>query len=312
MFSSLTLLKDGNAFFINYAWYWFGSATRAQSRILDISFSAGALHPLKENNIIGGNQYAKYCITEPVRWQALIHGWSKKKSLPHNMFIIKSSARLACYDEFGVSLLPNKEFLKEADLIILAMKPKDIHTAMADIGEYILPDTAVLSVLAGISIETIAQGLGNRPIARTMPNTSATIGMSASGIAFNDYVSDIQKALYIQMLEAIGTVIEVEEDQLHAVTALSGSGPAYIYYLVEAFEQVGTELGLPQDVVRTLMVQTLAGTAAMLQQTPEEPMTLRRKVTSPGGTTEAGIQALEQFQFKSCLCLCSSGSLSFT
>lgn len=240
--------------------------------------------------------------------EALIHGWVKKEVVaPQHIYVSNRSdkARLTyLHDEFGVHPLPHKEFLKEADLIILAMKPKDVRTAMADIRQYILPDTAVLSVLAGISIETLAQGLGNRPIARTMPNTSATIGMSASGIAFNDYVSDVQKALYIQMLEAIGTVIEVEEDQLHAVTALSGSGPAYIYYLVEAFEQVGTELGLPQDVVRTLMVQTLAGTAAMLQQTPEEPMTLRRKVTSPGGTTEAGIQALEQFQFKEAIYAC--------
>lgn len=240
--------------------------------------------------------------------EALIQGWVKKKVVaPENIYVSNRSdyARLqALSDRFGVTPLPNKDLLKEADLVILAMKPKDVQAAMASIRDYLLPDTAVLSVLAGIAIETIEQGLGERPVARSMPNTSATIGMSASGIAFNKHVSDVQKGLYMQMLDAVGTVFEVDEDKLHAVTALSGSGPAYIYYLVEAFESVGTEFGLPNDVVRALMAQTLAGTAAMLQQTTEEPALLRQKVTSPGGTTEAGIKALEAFNFKEAVFAC--------
>ena len=106
------------------------------------------------------------------------------------------------------------------------------------------------------------------------------------------------------MLDAIGIVIEVEEDKLHAVTALSGSGPAYLYYLLEAFETVGTEFGLSKETVRTLMVQTIAGSAAMLQKVKEEPDVLRRKVTSPGGTTEAGIRALQDHHFNEAIFQC--------
>lgn len=240
--------------------------------------------------------------------EAIIQGWIKKEVVaPQNIYVSNRSdkERLACLcDQFGINTLPNQEFLKQADLIILAMKPKDAGTAMADIREYLSPETAVLSVLAGISIDTIENGLGARPIARTMPNTSATIGMSASGIAFNTHVSATQKEFFLQLLQAIGTVTEVEEDKLHAVTALSGSGPAYIYYLIEAFEAVGTEFGLSQETVRALMAQTIAGTAAMLQQTTEEPSELRRKVTSPGGTTEAGIRALTEHNFQEAIYAC--------
>lgn len=240
--------------------------------------------------------------------EALLQGWVKKEVFaPQNIYVSNrtDNARLEfLQNNYGVNALPNKEFLQQADLIILAVKPKDAKSAMADIQEYLLPETAILSVLAGISIDTIEEGLGARPIARTMPNTSATIGMSASGIAFNELVTIAQKNLYLQMLEAIGTVIEVEEDKLHAVTALSGSGPAYIYYLIEAFETAGTEFGLTKDIARSLMVQTIAGTAAMLQQTTEEPSELRRKVTSPGGTTEAGLRALQENHFKEAIFEC--------
>lgn len=240
--------------------------------------------------------------------EAMIQGWIKEEVVTATSIYVSNRSnheRLNYLSEhYGVNKLPNKDFLKEADLIILAMKPKDARSAMADIQEYVLPNTAILSVLAGISISTIEEGLGARPIARTMPNTSATIGMSASGVSFNTLVSDEQKQMYLQMLESIGLVIEVEEDKLHAVTALSGSGPAYIYYLIEAFENVGTQFGLTKDIVRSLMVQTLSGTAAMLQQTTDEPEDLRRKVTSPGGTTEAGIQALEEHHFNEAITAC--------
>lgn len=240
--------------------------------------------------------------------EALIGGWVEKSCVrPQQIYVTNRSdqARLQNLQEkYGVGILPSMSDIHDADLIIFAMKPKDVQSAMASIRPYISNDTAILSVLAGIAIETIQEGLGERPIARVMPNTSATIGMSASGISFNEQVSQEQKDSYIRMLDAIGLVIEVEEDQLHAVTALSGSGPAYLYYLIEAFEKAGTEFGLTKEVVRQLMVQTLAGSAAMLQVVNEEPDELRRKVTSPGGTTEAGIRALEEHHFNETISAC--------
>lgn len=240
--------------------------------------------------------------------EAIIGGWVKNGCVRADEIYVTNRSdytRLTYLkDIYGVQILERLADTEDADLLILAVKPKDAWAAMQNIAPYIGDNTAVLSVLAGIPIETIEKGLYSRPIARVMPNTSATIGMSASGIAFNKRVSSEQKAVYIQMLSAIGLVVEVEEDKLHAVTALSGSGPAYIYYLIEAFEKVGTEIGLPKEVVRQLMVQTLAGSASMLQSVDEEPDVLRRKVTSPGGTTEAGIRALEDHHFNETISAC--------
>ncbi|SOC05413.1 pyrroline-5-carboxylate reductase [Ureibacillus xyleni] len=240
--------------------------------------------------------------------EALIHGWVEEEVVPaHHLYVTnRSNIERLVYlqNQYGVNILTNNEDIYQMDLIILAMKPKDVKIAIDSIKPYIAPETAVLSVVAGIAIETIEEGLGSRPIARVMPNTSAAIGMSASGIAFNYQVTNVQKALYLQMLEAIGIVIEVDEDKLHAITALSGSGPAYLYYLLEAWESVGTEFGLSKEVVRKLMVQTIAGSAAMLQSVKEEPDVLRRKVTSPGGTTEAGIRALESNHFNEAIYAC--------
>lgn len=234
--------------------------------------------------------------------EAIIQGWVNKEVFsPANMYIMNKSntAKLTVLAaNYGVQIVTNKkEILSQADCIILAMKPKDVIAGMTELAPLLNENTVVLSVVAGTSMETIQSILGNRPIARVMPNTSATIGMSASGIAFNEVMSDELKAQFMQMLEAIGVVIEVKEEELHAITALSGSGPAYLYYLVEAFEQAGMKYGLERATIRTLAVQTIAGAAEMLKQSNEEPSELRRKVTSPGGTTAAGIKALEDHHF---------------
>jgi len=240
--------------------------------------------------------------------EALMQGWIKQKVFtPQEIYVTNRSDKERLHflhETYGVHCVFDPAIFQQADLIILAMKPKDAIAAMRDLKPKLTAHTAVLSILAGIAIDTITEFLGSRPVARVMPNTSATIGMSASGIAFNNEVSADQRILFLQLLEAVGSVIEVDEDQLHAVTALSGSGPAYIYYLMEAFERVGTKVGLSKDTVRLLMTQTLAGTAEMLKQSLDEPDVLRKKVTSPGGTTEAGIQALEQYQFNEAIEAC--------
>ncbi len=240
--------------------------------------------------------------------EALIQGLLKKGSVPNDRIYIMNKSnkdRLHLLKrQYGVKILEALEDISNADLLILAIKPKDAEAAMTAIVPYMQPHTAVLSVLAGTGMKTIRAILGNRPIARAMPNTSATIGMSATGIAFNEEVTAELKTLFFNLLNAVGIVEEVKEDQLHAITALSGSGPAYIYYLLEAFEKVGTELGLEEDIVRRLMVQTIAGSASMLHSLQLEPADLRRKVTSSGGTTEAGIHALEQHHFTEAITAC--------
>jgi len=241
--------------------------------------------------------------------QAIIHGWMKEATVaPENVYVMNKSdqEKLTSLNEtYGVQLVDEeKEILKTADLIILAMKPKDVQSGMHSVANYISSTAIVLSVLAGVPMDTIEKGLGKRPIARCMPNTSATIGMSASALAWNELMANEDKQEIIQLLKTIGSVIEVAEEELHVVTALSGSGPAYVYYFVEAFEQAAVASGLDPKIARDLIVQTLAGSAEMLKQSHKSPTTLRLQVTSPGGTTEAGIQSLKQSGFAEMLAGC--------
>lgn len=241
--------------------------------------------------------------------EAVISGIVERGAIaPHNVYVMNKSddeRLISLQNKYGISIVcKEKEILKKADLIVLATKPKDIHQVMADIRPLLQDEAAILSVIAGISIDTMESGLGQRPIARSMPNTSATIGKSATGVAMNAAVDETFRQHVLGLLEAIGLVKEVEEDDLHAVTALSGSGPAYIYYLAEALEEAAIDKGLTKDVARSLIIQTLEGAAAMLKDTRTEPAELRKNVTSPNGTTAAGLQALEEGMFKETIASC--------
>lgn len=241
--------------------------------------------------------------------EAVIAGLVTKEVVsPRDITVMNKADKkrlLQLHKKYGVSMIcAEKSALAEADLVVLATKPQDIARALTDIRPLLREDAAVLSVVAGISIATIEQYVGSRPIARSMPNTSAAIGKSATGIAFNEATEHSLKQHIIHLLEAIGHVEQVVEDQLHIVTALSGSGPAYIYYLVEAFEEVATAQGLTKDIARALTIQTIEGAAAMLKETGEEPGILRENVTSPNGTTAAGLQALADGQFTELIAKC--------
>ena len=182
-----------------------------------------------------------------------------------------------------------------ADAVILAMKPKDAANAISKIKGYLTKDILLISVLAGVSIETIEMLAEQRlAIARAMPNTSAAVGQSATAIAVNQRVTEQQSRIISELFATVGMTAFVAEDDLDAVTGLSGSGPAYIYYLVEAMENSAAEIGLERAMAKELIVQTLIGAAEMLKTSEKTPSQLRKDVTSPGGTTEAGIQILQE------------------
>ncbi|MEH7106271.1 pyrroline-5-carboxylate reductase [Bacillus sp. JJ1764] len=193
-----------------------------------------------------------------------------------------------------------------ANIVMLAMKPKDAASAIAYIREYLSKDMLIISVLAGVSMNTI-EALADKPlsIARAMPNTSAAVGKSATAIAVNERVSEEQLETTQKLFETVGMAAFVDENQLDAVTGLSGSGPAYIYYLIEAMEKSAVEIGLDPQMGKELIVQTLIGAAEMVKNSHKSPEQLRREVTSPGGTTEAGVNVLEdhgvQQAFISCI-----------
>ncbi|MBW5446580.1 pyrroline-5-carboxylate reductase [Cohnella sp. CFH 77786] len=192
-----------------------------------------------------------------------------------------------------------QEALRNADVIVLGMKPKDSAGALRALAPLLRPGQLIVSAIAGLSIGTIGTLLGDgRAIVRTMPNTSSTIGLGATGISFSSEVSPAQRELALAMFGAVGINAVVEEPLIEAVNGVSGSGPAYVYYLMEAMIDAGMNLGLSPEAARELTVQTVLGAAEMVRQTGENPAELRRKVTSPGGTTQAAIETLERYRFQ--------------
>jgi len=193
----------------------------------------------------------------------------------------------------------------EADIVLLTMKPKDAAAAIDEIRSYLTEEMLIVSVLAGVAMNTI-EILAGKPlsIARAMPNTSAAVGKSATAIAINERVTDSQLEAAKMLFGSVGLAVFVEEQQLDAVTGLSGSGPAYIYYLIEAMENSAAEIGLEKQMAKELIVQTLIGAAEMVKNSAKSPEQLRQEVTSPGGTTEAGIRVLEQHEVQQAFITC--------
>ncbi|HZG85298.1 pyrroline-5-carboxylate reductase [Paenibacillus sp.] len=192
-----------------------------------------------------------------------------------------------------------QRLVANADIVVLSVKPKDVGAAMIEFRSAFRPEQLLVSVVAGLSIDTMQRLLGRpQPIVRTMPNTSSTIGLGATGLAFSESVSAAQREMATQLLQAVGTTVPVEENKLNIVTGLSGSGPAYVYYLMEAMIEAGVQGGLSAEESRALAVQTVLGAAHMVETTGEDPAALRAKVTSPNGTTFAAIGVLERFQFR--------------
>jgi pyrroline-5-carboxylate reductase len=192
-----------------------------------------------------------------------------------------------------------KAALSSAEVIILGMKPKDSTNAIKALQPFLRPEQLLVSAIAGLSISTIQQLLGRpQPVARTMPNTSSTIGIGATGISYSESVTPEQRELTVAIFNAVGITTVVDEPLIEAVNGVSGSGPAYVYYLMEAMIDAGVQLGLTPEAAKELTVQTVRGAAEMVYSTGENPGDLRRKVTSPNGTTQAAIETLELFSFQ--------------
>lgn len=189
--------------------------------------------------------------------------------------------------------------LRTADVIILGMKPKDAASAVGSLRPLLRPEQLVISVIAGLSIATIHQLLDRpQPVVRTMPNTSSTIGLGATGISFSESVTDSQRELSLAAFDAIGMSVVVDEPLIEAVNGVSGSGPAYVYFMMEAMIDAGVQLGLSREAATALTAQTVRGAGEMVKLTGEDPAELRRKVTSPNGTTFAALEVMRQFGFQ--------------
>jgi len=179
------------------------------------------------------------------------------------------------------------------DMIVLASKPQDMVQAIDGIKPLAGADTAWLSIAAGISIDWLAEHLnGHQQIIRTMPNTPSALGMGVTAVANHAKLTPENKTLAVSLMSAVGEVVEVKEHLMDAVTAVSGSGPAYIFLLQEAMEAAAIKMGLSKEVARTLTVSTIRGAGELMRASPEQPAQLRQNVSSPGGTTLAALEVL--------------------
>ena len=204
-------------------------------------------------------------------------------------------------DAATVSAKP-QNCLEVVDLVFLAVKPQYVKAALAELSEVLNPDQLVVSIAAGITISTLEENLpAGQRVMRVMPNTPCLIGKGACGVSSGTHATQTDSDTVCQLLETIGLVERLPESLLDAVTGLSGSGPAYVFQMIEALSDGGVLVGLPRATATRLAAQTLAGAAEMLLQTGKHPGVLKDAVTSPGGTTIAGLQALEQAGLRAAL-----------
>ena len=247
-------------------------------------------NPLKNKKIsfIGGGNMA----------QALISGLLAKGILPEYITVSDPNPdnreQLQAKGINTIDSAKNPLDALMADVVVLAVKPQIMADVLADFSQ-VLDKQLIISVAAGLSTDSLTKMLnGYQNIVRAMPNTPAMVQAGATGLYATDSINEQEKQLATELMEASGLVIWVDdEEQLHAVTAVSGSAPAYFFYFIESVIQGGIDLGLSQEQASALAMQTALGAAKMSISSDDTPEQLRRKVMSPGGTTEAAVHSLQ-------------------
>ena len=205
-------------------------------------------------------------------------------------------------ERLGVAAVEVAAAAAHAELIVVAVKPQDIAPVLAELAPVLKPGTLVVSLCAGLPTSLYERVLpAGTPVVRVMPNTPMLVGEAMSAISGGTNATDEHLAAVEKMLGSVGRVVRLPESQQDAVTALSGSGPAYFFYLVEAMIDAGILLGLPRTVAAELIVQSAYGAAVMMRESGDHPVILREAVTSPAGTTIAAVRELERHGVRAAL-----------
>ncbi len=202
--------------------------------------------------------------------------------------------------EHGIEVFAdNAQAVQDADVIVIAVKPQAMKAVCQDLRPHLKPHQLLVSIAAGITCASLLNWLGNQPLVRCMPNTPALLGKGVSGLFATADVTAEQRQQADELLSAVGIVLWVDtEAQIDAVTAVSGSGPAYFFLLIEAMTAAGVKLGLPREVAEQLAQHTALGAAHMAVASDVDAAELRRRVTSPAGTTEAAIKSFQADGFE--------------
>jgi pyrroline-5-carboxylate reductase len=218
---------------------------------------------------------------------ALISGWRSAGTFADSELMVRDPHP---GPEAAGLAQPGDADLAQAKTVLLAVKPQLWRAAAAAIAPHLAPDAVIVSIAAGVGLDDIAQAFGGRRVARVMPNTAVAINQGVASL----YAPDPEaRARAEAMFAPVAKVVELErEDLMHAATAVAGSGPAYLYAFVEALAAAGVEAGLTAAAASDMARSMVAGSAALMAQSDEEPAELRRQVTSPGGTTQAALEVL--------------------
>jgi pyrroline-5-carboxylate reductase len=235
--------------------------------------------------------------------EALLKGLLKSGTDPENVTVTaRRPERAEALAAHGVAVASNADAVRRADTVLISVKPQDMATLLAEIAAVVTPQQLVVSMAAGIPTAFIERRLADGvPVVRVMSNTPVLVDEAMSAVSAGAHATEEHLARTEELLGHVGRTIRVPESQQDAVTALSGSGPAYFFYLVEAMIDAGILLGLPRAVAADLIVQTAVGAAVMLRDTGEHPVRLREAVTSPAGTTINAIRELERHSVRAAL-----------
>jgi pyrroline-5-carboxylate reductase len=202
-------------------------------------------------------------------------------------------------ERYGVDVVNNVQAVTRADTVMLVVKPQDMADVLDEIAPVVRPGHLVVSLAAGITTTSIEARLPDKTaVVRVMPNTPALVDEGMAAISRGAHCDEEHLVEAEDLMRATGRVIRVPEKQQDAVTAISGSGPAYLFFVVEAMIEAGVHLGLPRSTATELVVQTMVGSAKLLRETGEHPTVLRERVTSPGGTTAAAVRKLEDHRVR--------------
>jgi pyrroline-5-carboxylate reductase len=236
-----------------------------------------------------------------VMGETLLSGLLRAGWTPDDIVITERRADRAAElaDRYGVQVLSNAEAAASADTVVLVVKPQDMAGLLEEIAGGLRPGALVVCIAAGISTSFVEQRLPEgTPVVRVMPNTPALVDEGMAAVSPGAHCDDEHLSRAEELLRATGKVVRVPEYHQDAVTAISGSGPAYIFYVVEAMIEAGVLLGLPRSTSTELVVQTLYGAATMLRETGEHPTVLREQVSSPAGTTMAALRQLDDHKVR--------------
>ena len=254
----------------------------------------------KKIGFIGGGNMA----------EAIIKGMLSSSTISgSNIFVSEpnKSRQKFLISEYKIKVMKdNLDLVKKTDVLIVAVKPQIIRQVLKDVTEHINEKKLVISVAAGVPISQIEKALSNGKkkklsIVRTMPNTPSVVQEGVTAITAGKGVGKSDLKISHEIFQSVGRTVEVPEDQIDAVTGLSGSGPAYIFMIIEALSDAGVKMGLSRNVANELTIQTVLGSALLVRETGTSPGELKNRVTSPGGTTIAGLHALEKGSLRATL-----------